>query len=179
MNGAESPEERREVTQVREVTERREIVTAADTSAFQKKLDDINSFVLTQFSKVFGDLTLLSSRVDTKTPFTVFAQSTKIDQLINPTVKDGMTIANGNLNITDGYIAATGAIISGTTNITSNLTVGGTLIVSGAQTFSGALTLPSFTATSTTATSSVAYGFIAADKGGLVGIGTSSPFAKL
>ena len=184
-----------EVIQIREVIERREVVSTADVSVFQKKLDEINSFVLTQFSKVFTELTDLGSKVDTKTPFTVFAQSQKIDQLISPTIVSGMNISSGNLtssgsfdfsgtgrvasDLSVGGTLASGAFSASTGSFSNNVTVRGDLTVNGSQTFSGALTVSSLTATSTTATSSVAYGFFAADKGGLVGIGTSSPFAKL
>ncbi|MDO8560800.1 MAG: hypothetical protein Q7R91_01125, partial [bacterium] len=88
---------------VREVVERKEIISTADTSVFQKKLDEINQYVLTQFSKVITELTDLGIRVDSKTPFSAFAISQKIDQLINPTIKSGLTIDSGTLTSNAGF----------------------------------------------------------------------------
>ncbi|MFY9462286.1 MAG: hypothetical protein WAP51_03745, partial [Candidatus Sungiibacteriota bacterium] len=115
-------------TQVREVVERREVVSTADVSVFHKKLDEINQYVLNQFSKVFTELTDLGAKVDTKTPFTVFAQSQKIDQLISPTIVSGMNISSGNLTSSGNFDFA------GTGRVASNLSVGGLLSVSGSGT---------------------------------------------
>ncbi|MBI1999389.1 MAG: hypothetical protein HYS74_01895 [Parcubacteria group bacterium] len=102
----------------------------------------------------------------------VVALTNRIDQLSDVTITkltvsgvSGLTDSDVPNDITlSNYLPLTGGSLS------SDLTVRGNFIVDGTQTFSGALSLTSFSATSTTAASVIDY---------RLGIGTSSPGTPL
>jgi hypothetical protein len=100
---------------------------------------------------------------------TQISQTNRIDKLGTVTVEN-LTVAGGIAGLDDAdvpdsitasnYLPLTGGTLSGTLSLT-DLSLSGNLTVAGAQTLSGAITVPYFQATSTSATSSVAGAFTA------------------
>lgn len=101
---------------------------------------------------------------------------TRVDQLTGTTLTSitvagvtGLTDADIPDTITaSSYLSLTGGTLSGSLSAT-DLTVSGNLVVAGAQTLSGVITIPYLVSTTTTNSSFV----------GNVGIGTTSPYTKL
>ncbi|MBI2039259.1 MAG: hypothetical protein HYT22_03205, partial [Candidatus Niyogibacteria bacterium] len=101
------------------------------------------------------------------------------------------TFTGGFLSQASSTVAAN-LSIQGPLSASSSVSIAGNLFVdsTGTSTFAGGLQIPRiaswsyletpvFYATSTSATSSIAYGLTIATSGGLVGIGTSTPASKL
>ncbi|MDA2921370.1 hypothetical protein MYX76_18075, partial [Desulfobacterota bacterium AH_259_B03_O07] len=155
-----------------------------------KKLNNVNNALLAQIADLKDRITKNESRSSSNARIVQLTQ--KIDDLANVTLRNitvngvtGLTNADIPDSITaSSYLPLSGGTLTG--NLTgTDITLSGDLTVTGVQTFSGALTVSSFSATSTAATSTIAGGFNVGS-GGLVydfssknvGIGTASPKAQ-
>ncbi|MBI2055324.1 MAG: S-layer family protein, partial [Candidatus Sungbacteria bacterium] len=150
----------RGVQVIREVVETREVVQPADVSAFQQKLDELNSGLRSQVLKLVTDVADLYAATDRKTSIvTAFAPSQSINELQELKIDGGLTVRSGDLTISAGSISASGGNTSSFAGplSASSLSTGGLLAVSGSG------------------TSTLGYGFTAATSGGAIGFGTSTP----
>ena len=112
-------------------------------------------------SQLWGALSFSGPPASTPISTQAFAPSQRIDQLNNVTISNatldgvsGLTAAEIPTNITaSNYLPLSGGILTAALAGT-DLTLSGNLTVAGAQTLSGAITVPYVVATSTTAVSS-------------------------
>ncbi len=149
-------------TTIERITER--VVSGVSTEELDRRLQELNNKLSAEIYKFSS-----AGTAHTDSVYQAVTLTNRIDKLENVTITNstisgtlgGLTDASIPDTITaSNYLPLTGGTLTGSLTAT-DLVLSGNLITAGTQSFSGAINIPYFTATSTTATSSVAGAFTA------------------